>query len=131
MNPPAFFEQIGRTGFYRPAATVTFEQALQMCAEAMRYARSIGLTELLLNASGLVGFPSPGVFERYNIAEKWAQASAGTLRVALVVRSEHMDPEKLALLMAQNRGVSGDVFTTEAAALTWLNSHTGPFAISP
>ena len=24
--------------------------------------------------------------------------------------------------MAQNRGVSGDVFTTEAAALTWLDS---------
>jgi hypothetical protein len=58
---------------------------------------------------------------RYELAVRWAQ-SAGTLRVALVVPEALMDPKKFAMLMAHNRGVNGDVFTSEAEALKWLNA---------
>ena len=40
----------------------------------------------------------------------------------MVARPELIDPEKIGVLMAQNRGASGDVFTTEAAALAWLDA---------
>jgi hypothetical protein len=41
--------------------------------------------------------------------------------VALVARPELIDPQKIGVLMAQNRGVLGDVFTNEADALLWLD----------
>jgi len=131
MDAPRFFERVGRRGFYRPVAVVTFEQAVALCAESMQYARSLELVDLLLNSSGLTGFSSPDVFERYTIASHWAQSAGGTLTVALVCRPEFMDPQKIALLMAQNRGISGEVFTAETAALAWLDSRTGSFAAMP
>ena len=135
MNTPEHFEQIGSRGFYRPTGAVSFAQAVEMAAAAMKFARARGLAELLVNACGLSGFASPSVFERYDLAVAWAQSAGRALRVALVVRSEMMDPKKIAVLMAQNRGVSGDVFTNEAAALAWLDGHltsdTGTVAVSP
>lgn len=117
------FEQIGTRGFYRPTGVVTFEQAVSIASEAMRHARALNLTDLLINAHGLSGFTSPSVFARYELALKWAESAGGRLRVALVVRPEVMDPQKIAVLMAQNRGVSGDAFLTEAEALAWLDGY--------
>ena len=41
---------------------------------------------------------------------KWAKSAGPSLRVALVARPELIDPQKIGVLMRQNRGVSGDVF---------------------
>ncbi|MEO8062625.1 MAG: hypothetical protein ABI821_07735 [Pseudomonadota bacterium] len=123
MNTAEHFKQIGTRGFYRPVGTVTFEQAVEMAGAAMKNARARGLADLLVNACGLSGFASPSVFERYDLAVSWAQSAGRGLRVALVVRPEMMDPKKIAVLMAQNRGVSGDVFLNEADALAWLDGH--------
>jgi hypothetical protein len=124
-------EQIGKRGFYRPSARVSFEQAVEMVAGAMREARALGLVDLLVNTKGLVGFSQPSIFARYNLAVEWARNSGSNLRVALVARPEVIDPQKIGVLMAQNRGVAGDVFTNEAEALAWLDSHlvnaTGAF----
>jgi hypothetical protein len=117
------FEQIGKRGFYRPIASLSFEQAIDLVAGAMRTARSLELTDLLVNAKGLTGFASPSVFGRYTMAVEWARSTGSALRVALVVRQEMMDPQKIAVLMAQNRGVAGDAFLDEAAALAWLDGH--------
>ncbi len=35
---------------------------------------------------------------------------------------EIIDPQKIGVLMAQNRGVNGDVFTNETDALAWLDA---------
>ena len=56
MNTLANFEQVGKRGFYRPISTVTFERAVDMVAEAMRLARSLGLSDLLVNTTGFMGF---------------------------------------------------------------------------
>jgi hypothetical protein len=125
VNAPQNFEHVGRRGFYRPVAVVTFEQGLALCSAAMKHARELELADLLLNSCGLTGFAAPNVFERYDFASMWAQSAGGSLRVALVCRPEILDPERIAVLMAQNRGVSGDVFLTEVAALEWLNSGRG------
>jgi len=125
------FEQIGKRGFYRPSARVSFEQAVEMVAGAMREARSLGLIDLLVNTKGLVGFGQPSIFARHTLAVEWARAAGTNLRVAVVARAELIDPQKIGVLMAQNRGVTGDVFTNEAEALAWLDSHltntTGAF----
>jgi hypothetical protein len=131
MSTIKHFEQIGRRGFYRPSGTVTFEQAMNMVAEVMKHARSLELVDLLVNTGGLVGFPSPDVFGRYTLASKWAESAGAVLIVAIVARPELIDPQKIGVLMAQNRGVTGDVFTTEAAAIVWLDARSGSAATTP
>lgn len=131
MNTLAHFEQVGKRGFYRPEGTVSFERAVDMVAEAMRHARSLGLADLLVNTSGLTGFPLPSIFARHALAVRWAEAAGSGLHVAMVARPEMIDPEKIGVLMAQNRGVSGDVFTSEVAALAWLDARSAGPAIIP
>jgi hypothetical protein len=131
MNTFKHFEQVGRRGFFRPVGVMTFDQAIQIVAEAMRHARSIELAELLVNTSGLAGFANPDVFERYSLASKWAESAGAALTVAVVARAELIDPQKIGVLMAQNRGVTGDVFTTEAAAIAWLDGRSGSAATTP
>lgn len=125
MNTLKHFEQSGRRGFYRPSATVTFDQAVNMVGEAMLHARSLDLVDLLVNTNGLVGFPVPDVFARYALARKWAESAGPSLKVAVVARAEIIDPQKIGVLMAQNRGATGDVFTTEVAAIAWLDARSG------
>jgi hypothetical protein len=125
MKTPDHFEQIGKRGFYRPVAIVSFEQGVDMVAAAIVHARTLGLVDMLANATGLTGFSPPSMFGRYALAVKWAESSGGVLRVALIARAELIDPEKIGVLMAQNRGANVDVFTTEAAGLAWLDARTG------
>jgi len=131
MTTLKHFEQVGRRGFFRPVGEGTFEQAVEIVGEGMRHARSLELVDLLVNTSGLSGFPAPDTFARYALARKWAESAGQWLRVALVARAEIIDPEKIGVLMAQNRGVTGDVFTTEAAAISWLDARVGASATNP
>jgi len=124
------FEQIGRRGFYRPSARVSFEQAVEMVAAAMRKARALGLTDLLVNTKGLVGFGHPSIFARHHLAVEWARSAGASLRVAVIARPDIIDPQKIGALMAQNRGVAGDVFTNEAEGLAWLDSHLANTAMT-
>ena len=125
------FEQVGSRGFYRPIAQVTFEQAVDMVAEAMKTTRELGLADLLVNTTGLTGFAPPSVFARYAMATKWAQSAGAALRTALVARAEFIDSQKIGVLMVQNRGVTGDVFSNEADALLWLDARLGPGQRTP
>lgn len=122
------FEISGKRAIYRPVGKVSFEQAVDLVAAAMKAARAAGCVDMLANVCGLSGFASPTTINRYAMAQRWAENSGTQLRVAMVVRPEHMDPQKIGVLMAQNRGVSGDVFLNEVSALAWLDlrhdSHT-------
>jgi|GraSoiStandDraft_24_1057298.scaffolds.fasta_scaffold571259_2 hypothetical protein len=121
LTPPEFVERIGPRAFYRPVLSANFHDALQLCIQAVSWAREQGCADMLVNVYGILGLENITTFMRYEIAVAWAQA-AGSLRVALVVPDELMDPQKFAMLMAHNRGVNGDVFITEAEALRWLNA---------
>ncbi len=122
MEKPEFFEQVDKRGYYRPLGEVTFDQAIAMVATAMIYARENGMAELLANVRGLrAPYSALTVFDRYSMAVRWADAAGTGLRVVLVTRPEMMDPDKIGLLMAQNRGVTGEVFTDESEALAWLD----------
>jgi len=131
MNTLKYFEQVGRRGFFRPVGVMTFDRAVELVAEAMRHSRSLELLDLVVNTCDLSGFPMPDVFARYSLANKSAQSAGAALCVAMVARAELIDPEKIGVLMAQNRGVTGDVFTTETAAIAWLDARTGASATNP
>ena len=131
MNTLAHFEQVGKRGLYRPVGTVTFERAVELVADAMRHARKLGLSDLLVNTTGFTGFSPPSIFARHALAVKWAESAGSGLIVAMVARPELIDPEKIGVLMAQNRGATGDVFATEAAALAWLDARSGGSATIP
>jgi hypothetical protein len=122
MNNQDNFEIIGKRAIYRPSASITFERAVDLTAAAMRRAREMGCVDMLANLCGFTGFPSPDTIGRYSMALKWAESAGTQLRVAMVVRHEVMDPQKIGVLMAQNRGVNGDIFLTEVEALRWLDS---------
>jgi hypothetical protein len=125
------FEQVGSRGFYRPVAQCSFEQAVELVAESMTTARDLGLSDLLVNTTGLTGYPPPSVFARYAMANRWTQSAGAMLRVALVARPELIDPQKIGVLMMQNRGGTGDVFASEAEALAWLDARLGPGQRTP
>jgi hypothetical protein len=122
MNTIEHFEATGKRGFYRPRGHASFELAVEMVTDAMRHARAIGLESLLVNTTELTGLTAPSIFARHALAVKWAEAAGSTLHVAMVARPELLDPEKIGVIMAQNRGASADVFRTEAAALAWLDA---------
>jgi hypothetical protein len=125
------FEIVGSRGFYRPRAQVSFERAVELVAQAIATARELGLVDLVANTTGFTGFAPPSVFARYSMATKWVQSSGSALRVALVARPEFIDPQKIGILMMQNRGGSGDVFSNEGDALAWLDARRGPGQRAP
>jgi hypothetical protein len=122
MTTPNHFEQVGTRAFYRPSGSASFEQAVDLVASAMVAARDVGCVDLLVSVYGLTSIQPPTVFARYDLAVKWARSAGSKLRVAMVAPPELIDPEKIGILMAQNRGVIGDVFTNEAEAIAWLNA---------
>src|SRR5262249_14585165 len=125
MNIPDGFEIVGRRAFYRPVGTVSGADAVTMVAGAIAYARERGASELLANVCGLAGFAAPNLTELYFLAQRYAVATAGRIRVALVDRAERIHPRKFGVTVAVNRGAVLDVFATDAEALTWLDGRTG------
>jgi hypothetical protein len=125
------FEQVCSRGFYRPIAQVSFEQAVDMIAEGIRNARDLGLADMVANTTGLTGFSPPSVFARHAMALKWAQSAGASMRVAMVARPELIDPQKIGVLMYQNRGGNGEVFISESDALAWLDARLGPGQRTP
>jgi hypothetical protein len=53
------------------------------------------------------------------MATEWASIARG-LRLAVVARAELIDPERFGITVARNRGLSANVFTSEAEAIDWL-----------
>jgi hypothetical protein len=115
-------ELVGTRGFFRPVARVSFEQGAGMIVSAMKQARAVGLSDLVVNIIGLTGFEPLKIFERYAMATRWVESAGAALRVAWVLRPELIDPQKIGIVMAQNRGASCEVFATETDALAWLDA---------
>jgi hypothetical protein len=103
------------------------EAAAELVTVALAHARAQGIKELLVNATGITGFPPPTLSERYFIVDNWARVVRGAVRVALVLRPEYIDPQKFGVTVALNRRLTADVFELEEPALAWLGSGAPPF----
>lgn len=125
------FEIVATRGFYHPVGRVTLEQGVELIAQALSRARELGLDDVLVNITGLSGFEPPRVFDRYDMFTKWVKCARSFLRVAFVARPEFIDSQKIGTLIAQNRGLSADVFASEAAALAWLDARLARRDVRP
>jgi len=115
-------EQIGSRAFYRPTGTVDLEQALKMAAGAIRAARDLGLADMLVDTTGLTGLGTLGTFQRYEVGTMLANEAGAHLVVAVLARPELVDPQKIGILVAQNRNAMVDIFSVEKDALAWLDA---------
>ena len=125
-HSPDHLEVVDGRGYFRPIGSMSLEAAAELVTVALAHARAKGIKELLVNATGITGFPPPTLSERYFIVENWARVVRGAVRVAIVLRPEYIDPQKFGVTVAFNRRLIADVFELEAPALAWLASREPP-----
>ena len=123
-DPDNFVLEEGR-GLYRPVGFVSFDEAVALVRAAIAAARRNQVRNLLVNTTELTGFPSPDVFERFLAAVAWAEEGRACVHLAIVARAEMIHPEKFGVLVAANRGLVSNIFTTEVEARAWLDAWDG------
>jgi hypothetical protein len=122
VSTPQFSERVGKRGFSRPTGQVTFEQGLELMADAIRWAREEQLRDILIDIRGFTLVGPLTTFMRYELGKRLAEVAGGLVRVAIIANASIIDPQKIAALVAQNRGMNVDVFASEADALKWLDT---------
>ena len=105
----------------------SFDEAVVLVSDAIVFANSKKIVELLVDSTALTGFPSPDTFQRFFAVTAWANTARGGLRVVFVARADMIDPQKFGVTAAANRGLLCEIFTTESEAHAWLDS-TKPVA---
>jgi len=120
MKAPEHFEVMPDYCCYRLSGHGSLTEAAGKVIEVITYAREQGMRQLLIDTTKWTGHKSPGTFERYHVAAAFTEAARSTVKVAMVVRPEMMDPEKFEVTVARNRGLVGNVFDSEMEALAWL-----------
>jgi hypothetical protein len=116
-----FVMEDGR-GLYRPVGYVAFDEVVALVRAAIAATRRNQARDLLVDTTALTGFRSPGTFQRFLAAVAWADEAKGGVRLAIVAKEEMIHPRKFGVTVAANRGLVGNIFTTEAAARAWLES---------
>ena len=122
MNELEGFVIEGGRAVYRPVGSVSFTELAALVRAAIAAARSNQAKDLLVDTTGLTGFRSPSTSRRFFAVEEWAKEARGIVPLALVVRPELIDPQKFGVTVAANRGLDGNIFSTEAEARAWLDS---------
>jgi DNA-binding response OmpR family regulator len=123
-DPDNFVLEEGRA-VYRPAGSVSFDQAVALVRAAIAAARRHHVRSLLVNLTKLTGFPSPDTFERFLAVVEWAEEARSGVRLAMVARVEMIHPQKFGVIVAANRGLISNIFPTEIEARAWLAALDG------
>ena len=77
---------------------------------------------MLIDTTGLTGLGPLGAFQRYEVGSMFATAAGAQFSVAVLARPEMIDPQKIGILVAQNRNAMIDIFSVEKDAIAWLDS---------
>lgn len=120
MNVVPYFKTVSDHAVFRPVGHVTLAIAVEMIGESIALAKTRRVGKLLIVGTGLDGFPSPTLTERFQMVEEWAAISKGQIKSAFVIHPWLVHPAKFGILVAHNRGFIADVFTSEQDARTWL-----------
>jgi len=123
-DPDHFVLHAGR-GIYRPEGFMSFDQAVALIRAAIAAARRNQVRDLLVDTTALTGFPSPDTFERFLAAVEWAEEASAGVRLAMVARAEMIHPQKFGVIVAANKGLVSNIFTTEVEARAWLAAWNG------
>ena len=125
MNAPEHFEVLEDYGCYRLLGHGRLAEAAARVIEVIAFARERGVRNLLIDTTGWTGHESPDPVERAQFAQAFAVAAHSAVKLAMVVRREMMDPKKIEVTAARNRGLVGNVFDSEKDALAWLLGPAG------
>src|SRR5437868_6962740 len=98
----------------------TLRLSVSLIKEAISFCREHGIAKLIVDVTGLSGFASPSIVERYWLIQEWAGESRGVVRVAMLARSNIIDPQKFGVTVALNAGFPFNVFAGESEAIEWL-----------
>lgn len=120
MNTPEHFIAVKDYAAFRPVGAITLTEAIEMVREAIAFTREQQIPRLLINTTQLTGYGTLGTLERFQVAETWAKEASSAIIVAIVAREDQIDPNRFGLTVARNRGLHGEVFTSETEALVWL-----------
>jgi len=105
---------------YRPIGSITFDEAVARVRSAITLACSTKAKDLLVDTTTWTGFSAPDTFQRFLAAVAWAEEAGGRLRLAMVAREEMIDRERFGVMVAKNRGLVSNIFTSEEEARAWL-----------
>ena len=111
---------------YCPRGKYSLVEAVDLISRAIAHSRDSGVGKLLIDATGIENLPVPTLIDRFLMVEDWAQAAQGTVVVALVVAAKYIHPRKFGVTGAAHFGLICDVYTSEAAALKWLQESGTP-----
>jgi hypothetical protein len=120
MKSPKHFEVMEGYCCYRLSGHGRLAEAASKVIEVITFSREQGVRNLLIDTTRWTGHKGPDTLERYNVAKAFAEAARSTVKLAMVVRPEMMDPEKFEVTVAKNQRLVGNVFDSEKEALTWL-----------
>ncbi|MGE3467221.1 MAG: hypothetical protein AB7J13_09835 [Pyrinomonadaceae bacterium] len=105
---------------YRPVGEYSFDATVEMIDAAIAYCRASSIRALLVDITQVTGFPPPSTAERFHFVTQWSATAGGRLTIAMIAPPEMIDPEKIGVTMAKNRGLKSEVFTNEQDAVRWL-----------
>jgi hypothetical protein len=120
MKAPEHFEVMEGYCRYRLSGHGHLPEAARKVIEVIIFPREQGMRNLLIDTTGWTGHESPDTLERFTVARAFTDAAGSAVKLALVVRPEMMDRDKLEVTVATNRGLVGNVFDSEKDALAWL-----------
>jgi hypothetical protein len=122
MHIPPNLLLVARRALYRPAGSVSFDDAVLLVRNAIVAALLDDAEDLLVDTTSLSDFASPTTFERFLAASDWANIADGQLHLAMVARPEMIDPRKYGVTVAAHGGLLSNIFTTESDATQWLDA---------
>ena len=118
---PEYFTVLPDRAEFRPVGRFALPVLVRMVSESIAHAGLLGAKRLLIVGTGVEEMARPTDMDRVFIGQDWARANSGNaLRIALVIPQHLIHPQKLGLLVAANRGLTGEVFAEEEAALACL-----------
>jgi len=98
--------------------------AVELVTRAIEYCRAQRIRRLLVDVTAVSGFPAPTQVDRFLMVEDWANAAQGMVVMAMVAPPELIDPRRFGVGVAQDAGLTSQVFITEAEAAAWLATQT-------
>lgn len=122
INILHFLEIVDGICRIRPRGECSLVGAVELINRGLDYCRERKIPRLMFNVTGLVGVPIPNLVDRFLMAEEWAQKAQGMVTVVLVVHAEYIHPEKFAVKVARDLGLTCDVYASEDEALKWLSA---------
>ena len=123
---PQSSEVSGGVATLRITGEHTLQEAVDAVTAAILRAREQGIRKLLADLTLVSGFDAPTLAARYECVGEWAEAGRGHLRIAMVMRQEFMDPDRICVVRATNLGLDYNLFDNEQRARAWLADPVAP-----